>query len=1107
MADNTTVASAPAGMASSVPEDVLILCTNTPIALLHCPKCKKPAYRGRPLSSEHPWAVALYCKCSRQWVVCSLCKNTRLHLLLTKQITFHGWNKHRDLCQPGRSPPRKKSRGNENEEAKEEIMEDEEESPQDGVFNEEINFPLDDDFAMNDDESLSPASLSNITRQTVVRRRQHIGYNSMANAPNVARAASDKKVASLSTSFATDFFGTQRSRDFFQAEHKQRDLGKREIVAKSQFNFTVMAPDVIERDVVYASAIAQFTHSLSKGQRAQFARVLKLTVEKVHGDRKVQGKPDRPWKCFIPTTYQDIRKQYTGYPDSFVNRLPIPDVASLAGSFGCIRLRDCLQNFLAYGYPLSTIPPPQSDDGRVSNIAESEYCRARLREIEKLYPDGPVLVVWMLEWSDGYDPHGFSKANRGSSWIKVVTFVPPPKYYNSVQYTYPVALGSASADHDIVEQWFQEDLQDLCNPQFSNYFYSGLHKEFVRVHLELVASLMDQPERRGALHLTRGNSTYGRRWGYAVDLEKCKDKMVPCSSCSSRLFAGEEDWDATPCLDCAQWDMDKPDNAAKLRWACPEHYPASERPSDGFLSPVKLTFPMLKRALKKAATLISEGVWTKNNVEAYLSTFCINNKMITKVVEQGENIWLLNEADRRRNEQPNDYHNMMEIFAENQSQFAEVQIPPLWDRGVSLHQHIDVIMHLLFLGAVDGTVTFINQWLKAHNKYASFMRVVENRLAGVKKLNLNWCKALLFKGEKLGGWVSENYLAFGRLCKWFYLILDGLGQDGTVFVPPNRPQDKWTADHNRGWLKIRGLDTSGRALELRQRVAGYMAESEPPAVLEPAGTLDDIFDLVESMSDMIRSLMVTSCTESEIRKADMSVKLFLTRFAHLDQKMNKHKKTLQWIASYTFPCLLNLPGIMREFGPLRNFWEGGVRGEGFLPYVKPKHGTIGLKYNWFVNVLLRIIKQKILDNTSETESEINWEEEDNTSDDDDELSYQKREFFKYSNEGTAFRDFAAKLPLSVIVTTCGKVGMVTLTNKVVLIRRMDPTTDIVLRKLQFIHWSTEFVADDGNTKTVSIIPFESIKVAHASLFLPHPNLPNRYYAVRSNWNDDSTEFN
>jgi hypothetical protein len=591
-----------------------------------------------------------------------------------QQVRFHSWNKHKPpspvkknprspgelkATSPARSPAPKKSRVDENKDDS-----------------------LHDTLEVEANESESVLDHSSHRGNKIFEHdddEEPVGtYASMLRYPKVARAdTSTKEPSSLSSSFAADFFGTEKSRKYFQAEHKERDMGKREIVAKSQFGFTSMASALVARDVNYATEVAHFTHNLSRGQREHFAKVLKMTVKKVVHDRKVLGQPDRPWKSFIPTTYLDIRKHYTGYPDSFLNQLPIPSVLPLGKSFACIRLRDCVQNFLAFGFPLSTIPKPPSSDGRVSSIIESAYCRRRLEEIEKLYPSGNVLVLWILEWSDGYDPHGFAKSNRGSAWIKIVTFVAPPKYGNSVMYTYPVALGSVSANHDLVEEWFRDDLQQLSNPKATNRFYSGSHKDFVRVHVELVASLMDQPERRGAVHLTRGNSIFGRRWGYTVQLEKCKDKLVPCGACSCRLLAGDKTWDSTSCPDCAQWDMDRPDNAAKLRCVCPENYPASELPSDGLLLPTKLTFPMLKRALQKASTLLSEGAWTKTNVQVYLSTLCINKNMIKHVVSNAENILLLNEADRQRVEKPDEYQQIMEIFAENQDDFSEVK-PPLF---------------------------------------------------------------------------------------------------------------------------------------------------------------------------------------------------------------------------------------------------------------------------------------------------------------------------------------------------------------------------------------------------------------------------------------------
>ena len=66
-----------------------------------------------------------------------------------------------------------------------------------------------------------------------------------------------------------------------------------------------------------------------------------------------------------------------------------------------------------------------------------------------------------------------------------------------------------------------------------------------------------------------------------------------------------------------------------------------------------------------------------------------------------------------------------------------------------------------------------------------------------------------------------------------------------------------------------------------------------------------------------------------------------------------------------------------------------------------------------------------------------------------------------------FCNFVDRLPLSVIITECGKLGMVTQSDIVLLLRRMDHFHRI----LTFIHWSTEFVGNDGHSKVLSNIFF------------------------------------
>ena len=73
---------------------------------------------------------------------------------------------------------------------------------------------------------------------------------------------------------------------------------------------------------------------------------------------------------------------------------------------------------------------------------------------------------------------------------------------------------------------------------------------------------------------------------------------------------------------------------------------------------------------------------------------------------------------------------------------------------------IDVPMHLIFLGAVSNVIGFIHSWLKKHGRYANFMRLAASQSTSFVKIKLPWLRMLQYKGDKLGGWVSENYVSF-----------------------------------------------------------------------------------------------------------------------------------------------------------------------------------------------------------------------------------------------------------------------------------------------------------------------------------------------------------
>ena len=61
-------------------------------------------------------------------------------------------------------------------------------------------------------------------------------------------------------------------------------------------------------------------------------------------------------------------------------------------------------------------------------------------------------------------------------------------------------------------------------------------------------------------------------------------------------------------------------------------------------------------------------------------------------------------------------------------------------------------------------------------------------------------------------------------------------------------------------------------------------------------------------------------------------------------------------------CLLNLPKIMAYYGPIRNLWEGGYVGEGYLRIIKP-YLSNGLRKNWQKNIHKGTLERKFFNHS------------------------------------------------------------------------------------------------------------------------------------------------
>jgi hypothetical protein len=94
-------------------------------------------------------------------------------------------------------------------------------------------------------------------------------------------------------------------------------------------------------------------------------------------------------------------------------------------------------------------------------------------------------------------------------------------------------------------------------------------------------------------------------------------------------------------------------------------------------------------------------------------------------------------------------------------------------------------------------------------------------------------------------------------------------------VPIDLLQSKWLKKHNVRWLQVRGLDVSGSALEVKERVHGYLhQEGGPPVIPPPSGaSVQEMMKLIRALSNTITRLMSACVMDSQLGDIKRSIKI------------------------------------------------------------------------------------------------------------------------------------------------------------------------------------------------------------------------------------------
>ncbi len=771
-------------------------------------------------------------------------------------------------------------------------------------------------------------------------------------------------------------FGNGLSNFFFHYEKmgKTAGGGATALVKRALMSSDVAMGNVHPTHVSFHMSIAQFVQDLTRNERSKFANIMSQSMTVLVGDNtnvdtncSLEYIPSQ-----LPNTFHFIDRTYVRGKYAILPNLPHPTVRKV-NNHSYVSLVDIVAHVLGFSSNIRCVSRGDVEllsrgGGDVTSIIESNAVLGVVRRGIDACGLESVVILSCIEWSDDFDPSASAKSNRNSCWVKTVTIIPSYDVgtVNRERWTYPIALGKKQSDHNDVEELFAEELQKLRSGNCC--FYNNSTQTYVKVYLELIVSLQDQPERRGGNYIMLGSGKYSARWGHSCNIGMIAKHLPSCDSCMQ--FNKKCLQPPATCSLCTNWET--VGSNVLHRIIAPNNYPGDELCSnDRYLWPFELCYDTLNACVAAAHNKYVNGQWTMDNVRQYCQSHCINKEGIEFILRNAQNTKMLKSL-----EGSNTVHHQYQVLLDHQRNNPDMydtwKGPALWRRGVPLSIHVDVPMHLPFLGITKTVAKRVMEWTKLNGLNNSFLRISSDALQSLAKCNVDWCMALKINGPNFGGWVSENFLALARFNRWLLSLLPLLKKD-EIYVEPNRPYTTWNLSELKGWLKNKGMSDKGRKAELLVRVAQEKEVTSNPEITmtmnEGSGHVTTVLNVCKALSVMIGHLLQKTVNENHIERTSYAIKLFLSAYHTLDQELQVRAKqsgnsscapdahmSYGWLTSYNFICLMNLPSTMRTYGAITNVWEGGEMGEKYSQRLKPRLKG-GLKGNWHVNALTLVLKQ------------------------------------------------------------------------------------------------------------------------------------------------------
>jgi hypothetical protein len=650
-------------------------------------------------------------------------------------------------------------------------------------------------------------------------------------------------------------------------------------------------------EVDYHLKMTSFLLSLTETQVSEFSHLLEKTVTNAI---EMGGNPERRSSLFssgctrLPSSIDDLNCYYLTKPTAISKNIPSPEVLKDDSHYAISDIYDVTQHFLLWDDIPDFLHPSHFNGITPHRMIEV------VEEVSKVCPHYKPLIIPFNEWKDKFEG-STTKKNRSSVHATTATFA----FGKSTAHTSPLSIGLGSQDINSCDRRLSFNYRRLFG-RFT-WFYSKQHASIIPVYLVPYAAIQDRVEFSTFAHVLSHSSPIARRryWIAHINLSQ----SLPCKPChigrlqrvsnqshhpsftsasSQSCECMDLDFEDVPTRLCRPLADDFPNDPCSCGSCPPQPAYAAIPIPNRTIFPFRLTFDNLSQCLRYAIHRRLRG-WTKTSTEKYLKA-CGINSVVHENLERTFQFLIKNNND------PLDELCLEDIFS--------IVCPPAWDRSIPISYFTDAMMHLL-KGLGEDVFVACSFALKKVYRNAPCLSLLNFWLEDVKDLQLQWLKVLHLSGKKqdtLGGWVSENYIAFSRIHSFIYeQVLHTISM------------------------------TSPAQKQVRKDILIYLF----------------LHRCVSSR--LLASDMHVRHNEMYAEETGHYIKLFLFQTAVMDEYAPK--KT-SWTNKANPISLLNCVHTISRFGSSRNNWDGDR--EAYVGYMKPYLWNIRSSDNYFKTKLEHI---------------------------------------------------------------------------------------------------------------------------------------------------------